>query len=385
MTDSGVWDVVVVGAGPAGAAAALAARRERPDAHVLLLDRSDFPRDKACGDGVAPHAVDVLRELGAADPTVGFAPVRRLHLAGPRGSSVARDMRRPAKVVPRQVLDARIVESAVAAGAVLRRHTVRTVEQRTDVVLIDGDIAARAVVGADGVNGVVRRSMQLPANPPRALAVALRAYTSAPEGDVPEQYMVMSGRGWPAYAWSFPIGNGRANVGYGMVLDGDAPTRAGLEDELHRLLPGLGELTGARAHRLPLSTWRPPRPDGRVVLAGDAASLVNPFTGEGIYYAVLSGAIGGSAALCGAYAGRAARMVLDRRLSRHLRGTGVVARLGTAPAVVDAGIRAAAGDQRIFDDLVEIGLGSGPLTARSLRGTALALVRRRWAASSSGQ
>lgn len=377
MRDPAVWDVVVVGAGPAGAAAALGALRERPEARVLLLDRSGFPRDKTCGDGVAPHVVDVLGRLGADDPTAGYAPVRRLHLVGPRGSAVARDMARPAKVVPREVLDARIVASAVRAGAVLRRHSVRTVEQRADCVVLDGELAARAVVGADGVNGVVRRAIGLPPNPPRAMAIAMRAYTESPPSAAPEQYMVMSGTGWPAYAWSFPIGNGTSNVGYGMVLEGDAPTRTELEDELRRLLPGVGSLRAARAHRLPLSTWRPRPPDGRVVLAGDAASLINPFTGEGIFYAVLSGAIAGSAALYGPHAGKAARATTDRHLRRHLWGTGVVARLGTRPAVVDAGIRAAARDQQIYDDLVEIGLGSGPLTARSLAATAAALGARR--------
>ena len=67
MTSDDIWDVVVVGAGPAGTSAALGALHERPDARVLLLDRSDFPRDKSCGDGVAPHVFDVLRSIGADD------------------------------------------------------------------------------------------------------------------------------------------------------------------------------------------------------------------------------------------------------------------------------------------------------------------------------
>jgi len=373
------WDVIIVGAGPAGAAAALGALKVRSDARVLLLDRSDFPRDKTCGDGIAPHAVDILTALGADDPTRGFAPVHRLHLVGPQGSQVARTMKRPAKVVPRETFDLRLVASAVSAGAELRRHAVRAIDVRSDRVVVDAEFAGRAVVGADGVNGVVRRALGLAPNPPRAMAIAMRAYTETPDGAEHEQYMVMSGTGWPAYAWSFPIGDGTSNVGYGMVLEGDAPSRGELDDELHRLLPRLGTLRGARAHRLPLSTWRPRQPDGRVVLAGDAASLVNPFTGEGIFYAVLSGAIAGSAALYGEHAGKAARMAVHRRLSGHLRGTGVVARLGARPSVVDAGIRAAGENQAVFDDLVEQGLGSGPLTVRSLAATGRALTdwRRR--------
>ena len=371
-----VWDVVVVGAGPAGSAAALGALLRRPDARVLLLDRSDFPRDKSCGDGIAPHVVDVVRALGAPDPTEGFAPVHRLHLVGPRGGSVARTMRRPAKVVPRTILDQRLVAAAVRAGAVLRRHTVRSLEQRPDLVVLDAEIAGRAVVGADGVNGVVRRSLGLAPNPPSAMAVALRAYTAPPSGHEYEQYMIMSGTGWPAYAWSFPIGDGTANVGYGMVLENGAASRARLEHELRRLLPGLGDLCGARAHRLPLSTSRPLQPDGRVVLAGDAASLINPFTGEGIFYAVRSGSVAGIAALRGAAAGRIVRTALRRGLGAHFRATGTIAQLGRLPAVVDAGIRAASRDQAIFDDLVEVGLAEGRLTGASLARTATELVRR---------
>jgi flavin-dependent dehydrogenase len=284
-------------------------------------------------------------------------------------------MRRPTKVVPRMIFDARLVSAAVAAGAVLRRHTVRKVDHKADLVVLDGAIAARAVVGADGVNGVVRGSLGLAPNPPSAMAVALRAYAATPVGHEDEQYMIMSGTGWPAYAWSFPIGDGSANVGYGMVLQNGTASRSELEHEMHRLLPGLGEVREARAHRLPLSTVRPRQPDGRVVLAGDAASLINPFTGEGIYYAVRSGALAGIAALRGAEAGRIVRTVLQRRLGAHLRGTSLIAWLGQSPAVVDAGIRAAAGDQLIFDDLVEVGLAEGRLTGRALVETACQIHR----------
>ena len=83
------WDVVVVGAGPAGAAAALAARRAAPAARVLLLDRADFPRDKACGDGIAPEALDVLAELGVARPISPTAtPPSRGCGSSPGGAAV---------------------------------------------------------------------------------------------------------------------------------------------------------------------------------------------------------------------------------------------------------------------------------------------------------
>src|SRR3954451_22510408 len=105
------WDVVVVGAGPPGAATAAAARRAAPTARVLVLDRADFPRDKVCGDGIAPEALDVLAGLGVdvGALTEGYPAVARLQLRGPRGTGVERTTARPAVVVPRAVLDGRLL------------------------------------------------------------------------------------------------------------------------------------------------------------------------------------------------------------------------------------------------------------------------------------
>ena len=112
-----VWDLVVVGGGPAGSAAALRARQLRPDARVLIVDRADFPRDKPCGDGVAPHALDVLAGLGVstADIVDGFRPVQRLRLTSPTGYVAARSMHRQAYVIPRAVLDARLLAACTRA------------------------------------------------------------------------------------------------------------------------------------------------------------------------------------------------------------------------------------------------------------------------------
>ncbi|SCL19052.1 geranylgeranyl reductase family [Micromonospora rhizosphaerae] len=360
------FDVIVVGAGPAGSAAALAARRA--EARVLLLDRDDFPRDKACGDGVAAHALDVLAELGVTDAVAGYAPLPALRLVGPGGGAVARALPRPAYTVPREVFDARLVAAAVAAGAELRRHTVRRLEVREDRVVLDGKLSGRAVVGADGAGSVVRRALGQPVNPDRHLALAIRGYAPALAGP-PEQLIVTSAARWPAYAWSFPIGDGRANVGYGEVLRGEPLTRAHLLDRLAALLPGtdLAAVTGLRAHHLPLSTHRPAPGRGRVVLAGDAFSLINPFTGEGIFYALRSGALAGAAA-AGA-PGQAARRYADtlrRRLGTHLRHSTVAAWLARRRRVVDAAVRAARRDDRVYRNVVELGLGDGRLDARTL-------------------
>src|SRR4051812_21445104 len=138
------FDVVVVGAGPAGSAAALAARRA--GASVLLLDRSDFPRDKPCGDGIAAEALDVLEYLGVPDAAAGFPPVPDLRLIAPGGAAVARPLPHPAHTVPRRVFDARLVAAAVASGAELRKHMVRTVADNGRGVTVDDRFHARVLI-----------------------------------------------------------------------------------------------------------------------------------------------------------------------------------------------------------------------------------------------
>ncbi|MEE6256967.1 geranylgeranyl reductase family protein [Plantactinospora sonchi] len=366
-------DVAVVGAGPAGASAALAARRL--GASVLLLDRADFPRDKACGDGIAAHALDVLAELGVPDAVAGYRPVPALRLVAPGGGQVARPLPRPAYTVPRQVFDARLVAAALAAGARLHRHPVRRVEVRDGLVVLDGLVAARAVVGADGAGSVVRRALGHGANPDGHLALAIRGYAPAAAGPV-EQRIVTSARHWPGYAWVFPIGDGRANIGYGEVLAGRPLRRDQLLERLAALLPEIdtAAATGLRAHHLPLSTRRPVPGRGRIVLAGDALSLINPFTGEGIFYAVLSGSLAGAAAAGSPHvAADRYAAALRRRLGRHLRHSSAVAWLARRRTVVDTVVRAADRDAEVFRTLVELGLGDGRLNLRTLTRMAAAV------------
>jgi len=360
------WDVVVVGGGPAGAACAAAARRAAPSARVLILDRADFPRDKVCGDGIAPEALDVLAGLGV-DPaalTDGYPVVPRLRLRSPGGAEVERAMHRPASVVPRAVFDARLLTAALASGADFRRLTVRRIDVHPTHVDVDGALTASVVVGADGAESVVRRMAGLVPNRAQHTAIAIRGYAPQPPDTDGVQVITTTEQRWPAYAWSFPLGDGRANVGYGELVSSRV-TRGGLLAGLERLLPGV-DAAGLKAHRLPLSTGRPRQPDGRVLLAGDAASLINPLTGEGIFYAVLSGALAGAAAVGDGDPGAAYRRALEGRLGRHLMHSSAASWASRWPWLMDAVFRAAADDQRVFDDVVRLGLADGRLTARSL-------------------
>ncbi len=371
------WDLVIVGAGPAGASAALGALTEDPSLRVLLLDRSDFPRDKSCGDGIAPHAVDALAEVGAADVVDGWTPLRDLELA--HGDVVvAGPMRRDAYVVPRRVLDARLVEHAVAAGAVLRRHRVTSVAVDDSGPLVSGDLRAGVVVGADGAHSLVRQALLGRRRDRRAIAI--RGYAPVTDAVRGRQVIRFGDRTQPSYAWAFDRGDGLANVGYGELLPAEGsgtrpPSRRLLLDQLEQLVPGAAS-TGSdwRGHHLPLSSWRWDQPDGPVLLVGDAAGLVNPMTGEGIYYAVATGIAAGRTAARAVALGRPEaagarhRHVVRTLLGSHLRHTWAASRLARSPRVVDAGIRAAGRDRHVFDTLVEIGLGEGRIDSRLVAG-----------------
>ena len=157
---TGRWDLVVVGAGPAGSATALGALHRDPRLRVLLLDRADFPRDKACGDGIAPHVLDVLTGVGVHGLLDDQVPLRRLTISI-AGHVADGPLARPVWVVPRTELDARLVARAEAAGAVRERRRVRSLDE----------LDARVVVGADGAHSVVRRDLLGSAPGHRALAI----------------------------------------------------------------------------------------------------------------------------------------------------------------------------------------------------------------------
>ncbi len=371
-----VWDVVVVGSGPAGCAAAIAALRSNPSASVMMVDRAEFPRDKPCGDAVLDAALAELAGYGVTrERIVGDYPsADSFRMSSPRGVQVSGTIRCPVTIVPRVVLDANLCAAARDAGAVWERRTVRGVRERNTHVEIDGELNARVVIGADGAESVVRRSL-LGAGPRRDIAVAIRGYARGSGDPVPT--IIFDDRPGLAYAWRFPTADGPSNVGYGqLAANGEQVTRSALLHRMHALVPGLDvDPATLRAHRLPLSTSGQPLARGRVLLAGDAASLINPVSGEGINYAIASGLAAGAASILGAAgAEQHYRVAMQRRFGRHHRHVRTLAALTRSSTVFEAGARAARTNQRVFDDIAALGIGEGTLTPRLIAGMSAELV-----------
>lgn len=309
-------DVVVVGAGPAGCAAAITLARHGRD--VTLVDKAAFPRDKCCGDGLTTGA---LRELEALGFDWGAVPswttVDAAWVRSPSGRTVCfplpEDQGQFAAVAPRSELDSALLDVARAAGAkVFDGHRLRGVAAvQSDQIVLDvgglGPVSTRYAIGADGMWSPLRKALGLATPGYLGEWHAFRQYVAGVTGPARDRLFV-----WfepdllPGYAWSFPLRDGRVNFGFG-VHRGDR--RRG--DDLARLWTGLRSrphLAGAlgldATPVAPHKAWPIPARIDRAVLAGgcdralfvgDAACAADPLTGEGIGQALLTGRLAAEA------------------------------------------------------------------------------------------
>jgi geranylgeranyl reductase family protein len=350
-------DLLVVGAGPAGAAAAITARGHGLD--VVMVDKATFPRDKTCGDGLTTAALTHLERLGVAVPRLGAEPVRSVVVVAPDRWQVELPLPEPgwhATVVERTTLDAALVDQARAVGT--------TVHDGVSAEAVGGDGDAMRVrtsdgtewrtpfvVAADGHYSSVARMIERDATPDLGGWFAVRQYFRH-VGD-PRLWVLFEPDLLPGYAWVFPLPGGRANVGFGVLRgaghDGKALKRL-WEDLLAR--PSLRAVLGPRAepesrHRAwPIPTaYRPERlVDGRVLYVGDAAAVVDPMTGEGIAQALDSGAFAAHAVASAddpVVVAARYRSAVESALGRDLRFAAFLQRLLRSGLVTNGAIRAA--------------------------------------------
>jgi menaquinone-9 beta-reductase len=320
---SDVYDVLVIGAGPSGAAASywLAERGHR----VLAVEKKHFPRDKTCGDGLTPRAVRQLHDMGLADPLGQY-----LRYDGLRANAhgITLEMRWPEHpdfpnygyVVRRHDLDEMVASNAVKSGVTLWSGAEAT-EPLVEGGLVTGAVVkrkddgvaravrAKYVVVADGANSRFGRALGTARDRTYPLGMAIRGYFRSPRHDDPwiESHLDLrdrDGNHLPGYGWVFPVGDGTINVGVGLLSTFSgwknintshlmeafcetAPPYWGISPET-----ATGAPTGGR---LPTGASVQPRVGPTFVVVGDAAGCVNPFNGEGISVAYETGRLAADA------------------------------------------------------------------------------------------
>jgi geranylgeranyl reductase family protein len=338
-------DVVVIGAGPAGSAAAAWAVRSGRD--VLVVDSAEFPRDKACGDGLTPRAVAELELLGLG----GWLDSRIRH-HGLRMSGFGADVEIPwpgpsfpptSSAVPRTELDDRIRSVAADDGAKMLLG-VKAVDAKHDstgrvsaVVLDDGtELSCRELIVADGARSTLGRTLGREWHRETVYGTAIRGYIATPRSNEPWitshlELRSPDGAVLPGYGWIFPLGNGEVNIGVGALATAKRPADAALRplmshytalrrDEwgftgepragLSALLPMGGAVSGVAG-----PNW---------MLIGDAAACVNPLNGEGIDYGLETGRLAAELLGTGDFT-----TAWPAELRRHYsRGFSVARRLG---------------------------------------------------------
>ncbi len=303
-------DVIVVGAGPGGSTAA--AHLARAGVRVLLLEKTTFPREKVCGDGLTPRAVKSLNSLGI--DTAEWPQNRGLRIFGGK-HQLELDWPELASypsyglVRPRVDFDEVLARTAQKSGAILREATTVSGplrDERTGRIVgvtIKGGPSLRAplVLAADGVSARTALGAGIEKRDDRPLGVAVRGYLNSP-ARTNDAYLESHlelwdgppgvGRLLPGYGWVFGVGDGTVNVGLGILNTSDAFGNVDYKDLLRRWLSNVPDLAGeeltgpVRGGALPMGFNRQPHYRDGLLLIGDAAGAVNPFNGEGIAYAM---------------------------------------------------------------------------------------------------
>lgn len=310
-------DVIVVGAGPAGATTAVYLAQQGYD--VLLLDRHQFPRDKTCGDAVPAGAIDTLTHLGLGDKIQKAVergelyPLESMLLVSPKGYEMEAMFHKgpggnDSYVAPRLYFDALIQQHAIDSGAEFRQAQVNApLLENGRVVGVKvkengriQELRSKVVIGADGVTSAITRALRPKENQhvDGHRAVALRAYIEGLEEYPKQVEFYLYNQILPGYAWIFPTGQNRANIGLGMRLDHFRAKKQSLEAMLDVFLamPAIKKRLQPGWKLRDMATWQLNFGSQKhlqyvfdgAVLVGDAAGLINPLTGGGIHNAIIS-------------------------------------------------------------------------------------------------
>ncbi|MFH1750843.1 MAG: geranylgeranyl reductase family protein [Candidatus Micrarchaeota archaeon] len=315
--DDQTFDVIIVGGGPSGSTCSM--YLGKMGHKVLLLEKQKFPRDKTCGDAVSGKSRTVLRDLGITDivESVPHFKVFGVTFSTPDGSEV--DIPIPQNrgidygyCLPRYVYDNLLFQHAKKFATVIEEFEVTDIIKEGDMVVgvkgidkatkTEKEFRAKVVTGADGATSVVARKLGLAEPQPEHICGGIRAYYKGVKGLTKSIELHFVESLVPGYFWIFPEADGMANVGAGMLTSDMQKKHVNLRDEMLRIInenpkfkarfEGATLVEGSfKGWNLPMGSIHRKAAGNGFVLLGDAASLIDPFSGEGIGNAMTSGKI----------------------------------------------------------------------------------------------
>ncbi|MBI5227444.1 geranylgeranyl reductase family protein [Candidatus Micrarchaeota archaeon] len=308
------FDVIVLGGGPSGSSTTIFL--SKAGKKVLLLDRAKFPRDKTCGDGISGRSVGILGELGVLDDVrkAEHMDMFGVTFSSPKGTVVPISSGKPANGVPpgfvcrREVFDNVLFQNAkkVAAKTIEGFIATQIVKEGDKVVGVKGmlngketEFRCKVFVGADGAGGISARQLGALNEDEIHQCAAVRCYYDNVEGMGDKIELHFIKEALPGYFWIFPLPNKRANVGIGIVVKDMKAKKINLQKVMLDVIENhpvfkqrfanAKRSTDIKSWLLPLGSLRTKNYGNGYVLVGDASSLIDPFSGEGIGNALSSG------------------------------------------------------------------------------------------------
>lgn len=304
-----LFDVIITGAGPAGSTCAIAL--EKSGLKVALIDKDTFPRDKICGDAVSSVTKRVLRQINPNLETqlLDFAPkvnITHAKLHGPTFKNLEIEFSKVGHCIKRIDFDNWLFNQAKQNqhATIYQQTKVKHIESNTNNVTVTLDngnkLEAKVVVGCDGAQSIVAKKLAKFKVDRKHYSGAVRQYYKNIKGLSGNSLEVYFLKGYlPGYFWIFPLSNSEANVGFGMLSDTIAKQKIDLKQSLHDIIHRIPQvyerfkdatpLEDVKGFGLPLGSKKYQISGHRFMLCGDAASLIDPFSGEGIETAMESG------------------------------------------------------------------------------------------------
>lgn len=305
------YDAIIIGGGPSGATCGIFLKKLNPSLRVCIIDKESFPRRKACGDGLSPGVVDIIEEAGLNTFFLDRSPINNFVLSC--GDSIEIkyalenlfESKSYGFVYQRERFDEKLIHCAAEAGVdIFKKHEIvemKEIDEWSTQVNCRYEhnyfgLIGKVIIGADGANSKVRSYLKIPPNADGHMGIGLKYYCNFKGSEEMSLRIDILKNLKSSYGWLFPISKDLANIGIGVNVDIYKKYKINLNKELENYQKFLKKkmdielIPGTRGgFPLPYGSQMPELVHGNKILIGDAASMINPLTGEGIYYGMYAG------------------------------------------------------------------------------------------------